>query len=188
MDLALPTTVAPAMRDWALQCPDAGQFAALLAARLVDASKMDCTQCGEESTIGDMRPDESYWCSGELICRSCWEAYSSGSMGNPDFRPPPWPETRDMTRCRPRLDGLLRDPEGKVVGIVKDYNPQRHYGHVERFGYPAYDAEYGSLDPDYDRVTDLEPRTEDLDARQPTYAAVVKDVMAQVQRVFNLPQ
>lgn len=188
MEIALADAqVTPAMRDWVLQCPDVNQFVTALAARMLDAAKMDCTQCGEEYTVGAMRPDESYWCSGELICRSCWESYSGGSMCDPDFRPPPWPETRDMSRCRPRLDGLLRDPDGTVVGIVKDYNPRLHFGHVERFAYPSYDAEYGSLDPD-DRVTNLEPREEDMDERMPTYACVVKDVMAQIQRVFNPSQ
>ena len=157
MALAKATALAPELRDWMSTCPDPSVFAAAVAHQVWLKDTDECTQCGEKYLNEDMRPDQSYWSTGKPICKECWQTYdAAGSLGNPNFRSPPWPAVRAEIEEIPLVDGILRDrATGKGVGVVRGYNPKNHFANrVDRFW---GEAEAGSIDPAVEAVTDREP-------------------------------
>lgn len=154
---------------WMQKCPNPEVFAGHMVNLFWLSSRRSCYSCEDSYTCSELRYDESYWSSGELICKGCWFAYDEGTIFALDYKAPPWPEKLTQGNFKPKLKGVIRDrTTNKVIGTVTDYRRSIHYGRVARYGFEN-ESEYGSLDPD-DVVTDIENMTEEEDGASSNHA------------------
>lgn len=116
--------------------------------------EVECCNCGEEYKRHMLRWDQTSPISmpGNLCCKECWEGYKElmshdGTVGDPSFRVPEWPEILDLRNGPPQrcVSGIIYC-NGKRIGRVKNYLPKAHYGYVTLDEFPK-DAEYGTLEP-----------------------------------------
>jgi hypothetical protein len=137
--------------EWMRACPNIAEFGALMIQYQWYNAKVYCYECGEKYKRSEMRFDEATPCGNPeaLICRNCWDFYDQGTVGDPNYRPPKWPEKLDINDIpKPLIDGHIVDKNGKTIGFCRGYNPKQHFAHkVMLFAYPD-DAEAGSLDPE----------------------------------------
>jgi hypothetical protein len=143
--------------DWLSMCPDFEMFKKLQREHLWLVTRIACFECGEIKARKNMRYDEAspIGDSTHLVCRGCWDFWSQGTMGDPDYRPPPWPtQPPQRGNARPLPSGnIVCKTTKRVVGRVKKYNAKGHFGHVTLYGMESA-AEYGSLDPGDEVVLD----------------------------------
>jgi hypothetical protein len=180
-----------ATANWLSTCPDPMQFVKAAAREMYLATKTECHECGEPALVRDLRYDQAYFETGELICRSCWTMHDAGTMAIPDYKAPPWPEQLVAEAHVPLYQGLLRQRTepgklGPVVGIVTYYNKKLHYGKVCLLAYGCSDAEFGSLDPDT-VVTDLEVMQIGEDRVPRKCERIMANVLAQAARMLGVP-
>lgn len=144
------------LEEWLATCPDRDLFVqqAALAFWLRQTGK--CSECEDFFENRDLRHDMSYWESGKLICKECWNFFNSGTSARPDYKAPPWPEKYVPLNegFSPNVNGKIMDVRsGKIVGTVKNYNYSTHFADkVVRDAFPG-GKEMGSLGP-YDKVVD----------------------------------
>ena len=62
--------VTPDLIKWASECPNPQAIANQLAVALFIKEVTECNECGDEHVRPDLRIDESYFETGELICKS----------------------------------------------------------------------------------------------------------------------
>lgn len=161
----------PELAQWASQCPDTEALAFHIATAIFKEGTESCFECGEETARKELRFDESYFCSGELICKHCWEFHDEGTPARPTFKSPPWPDSLDMSQWRPKLKGVIYNKiTNHAIGTVTDYNPQLHRGYVSFFG-DSLCAEYGDLEPD-DEVKEIAPMTFEEDGKNAVHGWV----------------
>lgn len=150
--LSACTDVSAQLASWMSQCPDRDAFNAAIARFVALQQKTECGGCGEELLRMDLRFDFANPTGDEstLVCRACWDCWNSGTLGDPDYRPPAWPlmPDIDLVPAEP-VDGLLYCTKtNKIIGCVQGYNERAHYARrVTLNGLPNC-AEGGSLDAD----------------------------------------
>src|SRR5271163_2602051 len=82
------------LQGWLQQCPSPETLKALLEEYVWMNTKTKCYECEEKYLRKDLRYDEASPIGdpNTLICQSCWHYWDEGSIHDPDYRPPPWPE------------------------------------------------------------------------------------------------
>lgn len=169
---SLETTISPEMRSWIVSCPDVAKFQAALQEYMFLNKDDECAECGEPYKTKDLRYDVACPCGDpeNLICKNCWTMYDEGTMGDPSYRPPPWPERLSLTVVpQPLVNGAIFDKTRRaIIGRVEGYNPKGHFAKkVILFGLES-SAEAGSLDDDCvvvadDELVDLVATVDDSD-------------------------
>lgn len=144
--------ISPALAAWMSECPDFASFQAALQEYMWMNKKVGCYECGEKYFNKDLRYDEAGPCGdpSKLICRTCWEIWNEGTMGDPEYRPPPWPAKLDRhTKPSQLVNGAIFHPKTKTfVGRVEGYNKRGHFATRVILNGMEDSAEGGPLDPD----------------------------------------
>lgn len=94
----LSTSLTPEITSWLKQCPNPEQFMHLIQTHQWLNTKVSCDECGEKRLRKDLRYNEANPCGdlSELICNVCWYFFDEGTVYDPDYRAPPWPEKLDL--------------------------------------------------------------------------------------------
>lgn len=151
-DLLASASGDEALRTWLTQCPNPEAMSLIVEKFMWLSKKVGCGLCGRAYPRKELRYDEASTSNCDptsLICRNCWDSFNNGTVGNPSYRPPKWPESPPEPHVSPVPlipYGVLMPLRGAPIGLVAQYNPRRHYGYVTLFRLENY-AEYGSLDP-----------------------------------------
>jgi hypothetical protein len=154
------TSDSKALGSWLSSCPDIAAMKRMMDIAMWKLTKHRCEFCEKmfpryllrENRVGPVDDDN-------LVCKDCWEQESEeyavdGTVGDPSFRSPPWPDEcePDIVPVPPLPYGRIVDPSGHTVGVVQQYqvpdgHGRGHFGKVTLFGFPK-DSEFGSLDSD----------------------------------------
>jgi hypothetical protein len=145
-------TITPQLAQWMRDCPDLALFQTAMKDYICLNTVTKCATCGEKYKTKDLRYDVADPCGDplSLVCRNCWDLWNGGSLGDPQYRPPQWPETLNLNdKPAPLINGIIVDRRtNAVIGRAKRYNPRGHFAElVTLFGFEE-NAEGGSLDPD----------------------------------------
>lgn len=141
---ALPQSVV----DWLGACPEPAALSAALASWRASAKPTECASCEDKFPRAELRQDETapFEQDGVLICRECWEASAAeyephdaeaagGTVGDPDWRAPPWPEAFEMDADSSPVNSgdILYDGDlfagrfGIHVGRAVGFNPRTRW-------------------------------------------------------------
>src|SRR5579872_4887662 len=116
-----PATISQETKAWLSTCPNPEEFKQALQAYTWLSTVVPCAECGEDFARHELRRDEAGPCSDgqALICRGCWEQWEDGTVGDPDFRPPPFPAKLDISTMPKSLPSGEIWTGGKKIGRVE---------------------------------------------------------------------
>lgn len=86
----------PRMMGWLENCPDPSGLVDLMEEWRWLAARVRCAGCGEKAVRVDLRYDIANPSGGDegyLVCHDCWDGWQGGTVEDPNYRPPAWPET-----------------------------------------------------------------------------------------------
>lgn len=125
-----------------------------------------CCECGETYCNSDLRDDEAYFESGNAICRNCWIAHDGGTIWNPEYKAPDWPETLNVVigRIPQTLKAdIYEKGTDRRIGTVTHYKPNTSMGRITMLDHPDH-TEIGTVGGDVDVrniVAELQDQTSD---------------------------